>query len=298
MNRELDCFVFTERLAGNGKSEDSKERQRSLAASGLVHVLIIVALIVGPMIDWFSGSPHEPGDVLVRFYEHGNGPGGGGGGGGSRGERISAYIPASVVELEAPNVEPEPRRAPVAPRKPRPFNYDDLLVPDIPADTDVLFEEVFSPDAAEIPGLALADARDFGGLDTTTSSGIGGGIGGGTGSGVGTGEGWGVGPGHGGGFGGGAYRPGGWDIEPTLIFKPPYPSFPDRAHQEMVRGEVILEILVKLDGSTRILKVIQSLPFCVDVAKEHAKLWRWKPALKAGKPVEATGIISVKFGRL
>ena len=41
--------------------------------------------------------------------------------------------------------------------------------------------------------------------------------------------------------------------------------------------------------------MIKSLPYCVDAAKESAKLWRWKPALKDGKPVEAFGIISVTF---
>ncbi len=298
MNHEPDYFAITLRLAGDGPSEDGKERQRSLAAAGSVHVLIFVALVVGPMIDWFPEPPYEPGNVAVRFHVPGHGPGRGGGGGGSGGERISAYIPARLVEPQPPDVEPEPRRAPVAPRKPRPLNYDDLEVPDLPTDTDVLFEGVFSPDATDVPGLSLTDARDFGGLDTTPSSGTGGGIGGGTGTGVGTGEDWGGGPGRGGGFGGGDYRPGGWDIEPALVFQPPYPPYPDRAREKMVRGEVILEILVKLDGSTRVLKVIKSLPYCVEVAKEHAKLYRWKPALKDGKPMETWGTITVKFDLL
>jgi TonB family protein len=295
VNREPAYFVTTERLTLDGTSEDRKRRQRSLGASGSVHVLIFVALVVGPMIDWFPESPYEPGNVVVRFYEHGDGPSGGGGGGGSSGERITAYIPVTLAEPQPSEVEPEPRSAPVAPRKPRPLSYDNLNVPDIPTDTDILFEGVFSPDATDIPGLSLTDARDFGGLDTTPSSGAGGGIGAGIGTGVGTGEGWGVGPGRDGGFGGGDYRPGGWDIEPVVVFKPPVPAYPDRAREKMVRGEVILEILVELDGSTRVLKVIKSLPFCVEAAKEHAKLWRWKPALKDGKPMETVGIITVQF---
>jgi hypothetical protein len=44
-----------------------------------------------------------------------------------------------------------------------------------------------------------------------------------------------------------------------------------------------------------VVRVIKSLPYCVDAAKENAKLWRWKPALKNGKPVEALGIITVTF---
>ena len=63
----------------------------------------------------------------------------------------------------------------------------------------------------------------------------------------------------------------------------------------MVRGEVILQVLVKLDGSTEVVRVIKSLPYCVEAAKANARLWRWKPALKNGKPVEALGIITITF---
>jgi protein TonB len=295
VSREPEFFVITEGLAGEGPSEGAQERKRSLALSGIAHILFFALLIVGPLVHWTSDAPYETGPVVVRFYEQGDGPGGGGGGGGSGGERISAYIPARIVEPPPPEAEPEPRKAPVAPRKPRPLSFDDLDVPDLPTDTAALFDGVFSPDAKELPGLSLTDSRDFGGLDRSPSAGSGGGIGGGEGTGVGTGEGWGVGPGRGGGFGGGDYRPGGWDIQPVLVFKPPAPVYPDRARERMVRGEVILEILVKLDGSTRVLKVIKSLPFCVEAAKEHARLWRWKPALKDGKPIETTGIITVHF---
>ena len=161
---------------------------------------------------------------------------------------------------------------------------------------DLLFEGIFSPDEQQFPGLSLTDSRDFGGLDTTVSAGTGAGIGGGDGTGVGVGEGFGVGPGRGGGFGGGDYSPGAWDIEPVLVFKPPDPEFPPTAREKMVRGEVIIQVLVKLDGSTEVVGVIKSLPYgCVESAKENAKLFRWKPALKEGKPVEAWGIITVEF---
>ena len=99
----------------------------------------------------------------------------------------------------------------------------------------------------------------------------------------------------GGGFGGGDFSPGGWDIEPVPIFEPPSPPYPPVAREKMVAGEVILQVLVHLDGSTEVVRVIKSLPYCVDAAKENARLWRWKPALKNGKPVEALGIITVTF---
>jgi protein TonB len=173
-----------------------------------------------------------------------------------------------------------------------------LTVPDLPTETDVIFGTVFSPDAMDSPGLSLIDGKDYGGLDTEPSSGTGGGIGGGEGTGVGTGEGWGVGPGRGGGFGGGEYRPGGYDIEPTLVFKPPDPPYPPRAREKMVMGEVIVRIWVRLDGTTEVLGILKSLPFCNEAAVEHAKKYRWKPALKNGKPIETEGIIYVRFNLL
>jgi protein TonB len=274
------------------------ERRRARAASVLVHAALLLIFIVGPPSSWFDDTEDSPVSVKVRFYQPGGeGPGGGGGGGGSGGRKPTAYIPIRFVKERPPEptVPPEPRRAPLAPIKPRPLNFDDLTVPDLPTETRLLFEGVFSPDAVALPGLSPTDGRDLGGLDTEKSSGSGGGIGGGRGTGVGPGEGWGVGPGRGGGFGGGDYRLGGFDIEPIPIFKPPDPPYPSLAREKMVAGEVILQVLVKLDGSTEIVAVLKSLPYCLDAAKENAKLWRWKPALKNGKPVEAFGIITVTF---
>lgn len=283
-------------------SEESSPEQRwlhyrrSLASSGVTHVVLLVFLLVaGPLLRWLRDEPYDPGEVSVRFYDTGGeGQGGGGGGGGNRGERISAFVEIRDLPPEV-EAEPEPRKAPVAPRKPKQLSFDELSVPDLPRETKDLYSGIFSPDETEFPGLSLTDSRDLGGLDTTPSAGTGGGMGGGEGTGVGTGEGWGVGPGRGGGFGGGDYSPGAWDIEPVLVFKPPQPPYPASAREKMVSGEVILRVLVKLDGSTEVVSVIKSLPYCVEPAKENAKLWRWKPALQEGKPVEAFGIITVKF---
>lgn len=229
----------------------------------------------------------------------GEGAGGGGGGGGSRGDRITAYIPVREAPAPTPEPEPEtPREAPIAPRKPRPLKFEDLAdLADAPELTDILLGGVYSPQATEFPGLSLSDFEDRGGRDTAPSAGEGGGIGGGEGIGTGEGQGWGVGPGYGGGSGGGAYSPGGYDVEPQLVFEPDEPPYPESARQRRITGEVMLQVLVKLDGSTEVLGVIKSgCRACVETARRHAALYRWKPALKDGKPVEAIGVISVTFG--
>jgi protein TonB len=296
---EPEFFPITEASGEARPTSEPGDGNRARIASVLFHVLVLAAMLFGTK-EWLSDEEWDESLApRVRFYiPGGEGPGGGGGGGGSGGKRPTAYIPTRLVDAIPPAEKPEPRRAPIAPRKPRALNFDDLEVPDLPTETASLFEGVFSPDAVELPGLSWEDSRDWGGVDTEPSSGSGGGIGGGTGTGVGTGEGWGVGPGSGGGTGGGRFSPGAYDIEPRLIYKPPagpYPPEAREAQERMVVGEVILEVLVKVDGSTEVMRVIKSLPYCVDAAKERARLFRFKPALKDGKPVEAMGIITVTF---
>ena len=297
MYRKPEFFTGMERLSEEGTLKLKWERHRKwFVSASLVHLVVLLLMIAGPFANWLRDEPFIPGDVIIRFWDPGgSGQGGGGGGGGDRGDRITAFIPVREKPPELGVEEPEPRQAPVAPRKSPQLNFDDLNIPDLPTETSLLFEGIFSPDEREFPGLSLTDSRDFGGLDTTVSAGTEAGIGGGDGSGVGVGEGFGVGPGRGGGFGGGDYFPGAWDIDPVVVFKPPDPEYPPSAREKMVSGEVILRVLVKLDGSTEVVSVIKSLKYCVETATENAKLWRWKPALKEGEPVEAFGIITVTF---
>lgn len=264
--------------------------------------LALAALLFLPGLGLLDDSSDGRMSSLPRFdfrVAGGEGAGGGGGGGGSRGDRISAYIPVRVEPPPAPEPEVEqPREAPIAPRKPRPLRFDDLEnLADSPDFTDLVLGSVFSPQAVEFPGLSLSDFEDRGGRDAAPSAGDGGGIGGGEGIGTGEGTGWGVGPGYGGGSGGGAYSPGGFDVEPRLIYEPDAPPYPESARRRRISGEVMLQVLVKLDGSTEVLGVIKSgCRACVETARRHAVLYRWAPALKDGKPVEALGVITVTFG--
>ncbi len=285
---------------GAASGGDSFEWRPALVSFGF-H-LALGALLLLPGLGVLENSSDSRMSSLPRFdfrVAGGEGAGGGGGGGGSRGDRISAYIPVRVEPPPTPEPEAEqPREAPIAPRKPRPLRFDDLEnLADSPEVTDLVLGSVFSPQAVEFPGLSLSDFEDRGGRDTAPSAGEGGGIGGGEGIGTGEGTGWGVGPGYGGGSGGGAYSPGGYDVEPRLLFEPDEPPYPESARRRRISGEVMLQVLVKLDGSTEVLGVIKSgCRACVETARRHAALYRWAPALKDGKPVEAIGVISVSFG--
>ncbi len=292
---EPDFFAEMEHWARTREGHGWNQRAKTFLASGLGHAVLVGLAVLIPFLTGLLEVEEEarPPAVRVRFWLPG-GDGAGGGGGGSGGETKTAYVRARVEP--PPAVEPpRPREAPIAPRKPRLVFGEDLDVPDLPDDTEILLSGVFSPDATDFPGLSLVNSVDHGGLDREVSSSTGGGIGGGRGTGVGTGEGWGVGEGRGGGYGGGDYRAGAFDIEPQVVYQPPDPPYPQRAREKMITGEVILQIRVKLDGSTEVLGVIKSLPFCVTAARESARLWRWKPAMREGKPVEALGIIEVSF---
>jgi TonB family protein len=269
-----------------------RRNQRSLLFSFVIHALLVLGFAVPFLLDLINDDPATS-VVRVRFYDPGEGEGGGGGGGGAGGRKPTAFI--RNQPKPEPEKAPEPRRASIAPRRIPPIRFDRLTVPDLPTESEAFFDQVFSLDAQDFPGLSLEDWTDYGGLDAEPSAGEGGGIGGGEGTGQGEGTGWGVGPGEGGGFGGGKYSPGGWDIDPILVYKLK-PEYPRLASEKLIRGEVIIEILVHKDGSTEVLRVLKSLPYgCVDAAVEAAKQWRFKPALKEGKPVEAKGIITVDF---
>ena len=283
------------RLDYKAPSWEWKRNRRSFALSFLIHAAFVLILSIPFIWDLLTREPAQS-VVRVRFYEPGGeGPGGGGGGGGSEGRKPTAFIPEQAQPAQAEVEAFQPRRAPIAPRQPQPLRADTLKAPDLPAETSAFFDQPLSPDARDLPGLDPNDMTDYGGVDLEASSGTGGGIGGGEGTGQGPGTGWGVGEGEGGGYGGGKYRPGGYDIEPIPIFSPK-PAYPAEAREKLVRGGVILEILVREDGTTEVLQVLKSLPYgCVEVAIEAAQRWRFKPALKAGKPVEAKGIITVEF---
>ena len=287
--RNAEAFL---RLEYRAPGWEWRRRQRSLLFSFLIHVLFVLGFAV-PFLLELINDKSVASVVRVRFHDPGEGDGGGGGGGGLGGRKPTAFI--RNQSKPEPAEAPKTRQAPIAPRRIPSISFDSLTVPDLPTETAAFFDRVFSPDAQDFPGLSLEDWTDYGGLDPDQSSGEGGSIGGGEGTGQGEGTGWGVGPGVGGGFGGGRYSPGGWDIDPIPVYEP-RPNYPAQASEKLIRGEVILEILVHKDGSTEVLRVLKSLPFgCVDAAIEAAERWRFKPALKEGHPVDATGIITVEF---
>src|SRR6185436_4522261 len=140
-----------------------------------------------------------------------------------------------VVRRTPPPPRPEPTPKPVEPPPPPP-----------PAPT----QQVVAPVATAPP-----DARDRAGVLTerapaTESNGPGSGSGAGTGkgTGIGEGDGAGIGPGSGGGTGGGPYRPGAGITPPSLLHEVK-PDYTDEARRRGISGDVVLEIVVRSNGT-------------------------------------------------
>jgi periplasmic protein TonB len=218
------------------------------------------------------------------------GPGGGGGGGGLRqktpppkAEREGHRTISSPLPVRQP---PKPVEAVPNPPEPKPEPLKAERLPMVVA-----------------PIIAMpADARSRSGiLEQTTAendsrgSGRGGGVGTGAGTGIGEGEGTGVGPGSGGGTGGGPYRPGS-GIEPPKLLQEVKPVYTEDARLRHLEGEVVMEIVVRRDGSVGDLRIIRGLGGGLnDRAAQAVRQWRFSPARRQATPVDVIVEVSVEF---
>ena len=229
------------------------------------------------------------------------GPGGGGGGGG-----LKLQKPASTAEMKgtAKLKSPVPPPRPIATRKPvaearpvpvMPRPVYRTVEPPPPAPAPV------SPQVVAPVVNASSDARDRAGVlsDSTQpesqGTGSGGGAGSGQGTGIGEGSGSGIGPGTGGGTGGGPYRPGS-GVTPPQLLKEVRPEFTEEARRQGITGEVVLEIVVRADGSVGDVKVLDGLGGGLNRnAVEAVKQWRFSPARRNGVAVDVMVEVSVAF---
>lgn len=121
------------------------------------------------------------------------------------------------------------------------------------------------------------------------------GLGSGTGGGVGSGNGDGYGPGSGGGTGGGVFKIGGDVSQPIPIYKIE-PEYSEEARKAKYSGTVLLQVIIDDHGLTRDIHVIRPLGLGLDEkAIEAVAKWRFRPAMRAGRPVAVQANIEVNF---
>jgi TonB family protein len=279
-----------------------------IAGSSVLHLCLagIFALAATVGLDQVSRPPQRLEAARLVFLAT-PGLGGGGGGGGLKqpAPPPKAEMRLPVLRVKSPVPRPKPlttqrperlvsRPAPppvVSEPKPRPAE------PPPPPPQPALEPQVVAPVAT-----ASTDARDKAGILSETPAasnsqgpGSGGGVGTGQGTGIGEGTGSGIGPGSGGGTGGGPYRPGA-GISPPSVIHEVRPDYTDDARRQGIEGEVVLEIVVRRDGTVGDVRVLEGLRGGLDRrAIDAVRQWRFSPARRYGSPVDVIVEVAVEF---
>jgi TonB family protein len=91
------------------------------------------------------------------------------------------------------------------------------------------------------------------------------------------------------------HRPGGNVTSPRLL-REVKPHYSERAKQEQVQGEVLMECVVKADGTVGEIKVVKKLhPDLDQAAMDAASQWLFEPGKRDGKPVNVLVTIAMTF---
>ena len=214
--------------------------------------------------------------------------GGGGGGGGKR-----EKTPASKGDI------PPAMKVQTAP--------PEVAKPDLTKLKLALPQNVQSP--IQFPKHMLGAYGDIAAPPAPPSSGggAGGGIGSGAGPGVGPGRGPGIGPGEGGGFGGGRgggvgsgegpYVGGTAGVSNPMLIRQTTPHYTDEAIKAKVQGIVVLQAIIRKDGSVDQPRVVRSLGYGLDeeAIRTVVNEWKFRPGSLNGRPVDVFATIEISF---
>lgn len=93
----------------------------------------------------------------------------------------------------------------------------------------------------------------------------------------------------------GVFRVGGGVSAPRVLYAPD-PEYSDEARSAKLEGVCVLSVVVGPDGLPRDIKVARSLGMGLDEkALESVRQWRFKPAMKDGRPVPVAIDVSLEF---
>jgi periplasmic protein TonB len=290
------------------KREALGERRPALPAflSTFVHAAILVTLLVLTAGAPESATVDIPREEARMVFLMTPGPGGGGGGGGLRNP-----LPAPKIQrrgpprprLSVPAVTPKPVVT-TARREEPPKELTPVTPPVVPPPPPVEREPEPLPSKVLVAPvvIAAADTREREGTiehgrgeAQSQGAGVGGGAGTGQGPGNGEGLGSGIGDGAGGGTGGGPYRPGS-GIDPPRLLREVKADYTDDGRRRGLQGDVVLEIVVRRDGSVGEVTLLQGLGAGLDQrAIAAVRQWRFDPARRRGTPVDVIVEVAVEF---
>lgn len=273
----------------------SRRSRLPFALSSTLHAGICAALVFvftfGPESVATTLTNPEPQPEPMRLVLlDAPGPGGGGGGGGlmqktppPKALREGPKKVSSPLPKRDPPKLIEPVEKPPEP-KPAPLSAESLPVVVAP----IVTAPADNRDRVGVLQQARTEAESRG-------PGQEGGVGTGRGTGLGEGDGSGVGSGSGGGTGGGPFRPGS-GITPPRVLQEVKAEYTDEARRASITGEVVLEIVVRRDGTVGDVKLLHGLGGGLnDRARQAVKQWRFSPATRLGTPVDVIVEVAVEF---
>jgi protein TonB len=82
---------------------------------------------------------------------------------------------------------------------------------------------------------------------------------------------------------------------PPRPTKPTKPKYPRAAFDKKVQGTVLVEIVIGTDGRVVKPRILESVPGLDEAALDCVRSWRFKPALKDGKPVATVARVPIAF---
>jgi len=258
-------------------------RRVPLAFSATLHLAVLTSIMFALGFR-SSAATHglddnAPPPHLIFLVTPGSG---GGGGGGGRMQKT----PPPKAQLEGRNAI----ASPAPPPPPAPAVQQVRKEP--PAPTSVVAPIATAPNDDRNRIGVLDQAQD---RDDSNGGGRGSGAGTGAGTGLGEGDGSGVGPGSGGGFGGGAYRPGS-GITPPRVVREVKADYTEDARRRGLTGEVVMEIVVRRDGSVGNVHLLHGLGLGLDErAIDAVRQWQFTPAERRGVSVDVIVEVGVEF---
>jgi protein TonB len=248
---------------------------------GLAALLIFLSRLPTYPITSAAMLPEQPNSNIVWLQQPGPGGGGGGGGNQMKEPPRKAELPGKD-KITVPVAKPPKLESTQTKNEPPAITPVNIPAKSLSAGQDTLGGAIEAP-----PGPPTL----------SQGSGSGGGAGTGTGTGIGPGSGSGLGPGSGGGTGGGVYQPGNGVSFPVKL-KEVRPQYTSDAMRAKVQGTVLLQCVVRPDGTVGDIQVIRSLDptFGLDQeAVKAAKQWLFRPGMRLGEPVPVQVTIELTF---
>lgn len=261
----------------------------STSLHGFAAAALAIVMSLGFAVADERTDPLPPADPVRLVFVALPGPGGGGGGGGLK---MRTPPPKAQREGVRPISSPLPARRLPPPMRPQPKPPEPPPPIEAKSLPPVMAPVVTSPsDARDVAGV-MAQVPD---APPSQGPGTGGGVGSGAGTGLGEGDGAGIGPGSGGGTGGGPYRPGS-GVEPPRLLREVKANYTDEGRRANIEGEVLLEIVVRANGTVGDVKVLRGLRGGLsEQAIAAVRQWRFAPARMKGTPVDVVVEVGVEF---